>query len=176
MAFDVRDRRRVSLAVIATVVAAPILVLVSSDSDTVDSPTAADSGAGAVVVDADASTPNIPPTTAPGADEPVFMDGVEVGPGSQTIAIAVPAPPTGEIVNTEATFSNSVSDRTRCLVNGEIPTNRRIRIENVNNGRSITCTTLLGRFDQTAALVLHATLFSQLADVTDAPIRVEVQL
>lgn len=181
MAFEARDRQRVALAALATLIAAPVIALASASDQTADG---ASGTSDTVVVDAsgdgdsDGATagPNVPPTTAPGNSPPVFMDGVAPNPGSQTIAIAVPPPPTGELMTVDATFSSRVSTPRQCLVDGSIQSNRIIEITHINNGRTATCTTALGAFNQPEPLVLHPELFSTLADVTDAPILVEVEL
>lgn len=179
MAFDARDRRRVTLAVLMTLLAAPVIALASASDTAVD-----DATDDTVVIDPEAvladedpdSEPNLPPTTAPGATPPVFMDGEEPEPGSQTIAIAVPPRPSGERFEVEATYSSTVPSVGQCLVDGTVPTGRTVTVVNLNNGLTATCTTALGGFRQTAAVVLHTELFATIADVTDAPVSVEVQL
>jgi hypothetical protein len=49
-----------------------------------------------------------------------------------------------------------------------------VTVTNLDNGRSITCVTSIAPFNQTADLVMHTEAFSLLADLTEAPITVEL--
>jgi hypothetical protein len=49
-----------------------------------------------------------------------------------------------------------------------------VSVTNLDNGRSITCVTSIAPFSQIADIVLHTDTFSLLADLTEAPITVEL--
>jgi hypothetical protein len=102
---------------------------------------------------------------------------------------AVPAPPVsgapitpaigtadGHVVATAtAIFRRSVTNDHTCLFNG-VPVGSRITVVNVDNDRSITCTTVLRAMDQPQnELVMSADAFISMADPSEAPIVVEIR-
>lgn len=110
----------------------------------------------------------------PGSLAPVYLDGPSSNIGAGLSQIAVPAKPTIERIRTKATFRNSIGGSSACGVPGVINA-RSVTIVNLDNGHSVTCTTVVQRGELGDEVVLHTDLFAQLADLTDAPIHVEIR-
>ena len=87
--------------------------------------------------------------------------------------IAVPDGATDSIL-TEATFRRSINDPTTCLSRTFQP-GTIVTIVNLDNNRTTTCRIGLAPSTQTADLVMHTDRFLELADLTDAPIPVEIR-
>ena len=51
----------------------------------------------------------------------------------------------------------------------------RITVVNLDNNRSMTCTTVLAPGDAVGELVMSTSTFAGIADLTDAPISVEIR-
>jgi len=172
---DDRDRRRLLIASALTVVALPAVWLANRDDAASPRPNVA--AAGAPVADGQAAS--IPPVSIDpmGTVDAQYLDG------------AVPAPPAtagpitpvigtadGHVVATAtAVFRRSVTSNTTCLYNG-VTVGSRITVVNVDNDRSITCTTVLRPMDQPQReLVMSADAFASMADPSEAPIVVEIR-
>lgn len=196
MAFTDSDRRRFFLATTLTLLALPALWWVNRAENST-APNVAVAGADVGVGDGRAgasesttaevrsSTPPSPPsgasTPAPqNATEesrepvaPVFLEG----PGAQADAgpaeIAVPAPPDFERITTTATFRSSVGPGV-CKIPGVL-NGRTVTVVNLETGRSVTCTSSLAPGELADQITLGTSLFAELADLTDAPIPVEIR-
>ena len=107
-------------------------------------------------------------------DSPVFLDGPSNDAGDRPPEIAVPVAPTGDRITTKATFRSNVGSRTGCSIPG-ILNGATITVVNLDNNRSVTCTTVVALNGSAPELVMHPDLFSQIADPTDAPIPVEIR-
>jgi hypothetical protein len=105
---------------------------------------------------------------------PVFLDGPTAQVGAGVAEIAVPIAPGAERITIDATFRSNVVVAGVCRVPG-LGNGQPITVVNLNNNRSITCTTELAPADAGHELVMHPDLFSQIADLTDAPIPVEIR-
>lgn len=138
-----------------------------------------DSGAPAVAsVGVDVGDPAAAADTDPLADpearnEPVFLDGPSTGNGGAA-DIAVPAPPKSEPLSGSATYSNSISNVDKCFVRG-VSTGTEVTVVNLDNNRSIDCVATLAPAVQRTDLVMHTRAYLELADLTDAPIPVEIR-
>ncbi len=177
-----RDRRRLTVATVVTIVALPALWLFSRDGGSSGPNVAAvgvqvengyvtnDAGADATTVDAGPSTANLPEAELSADVAPVFLDGPAANGGGMP-AIAVPTAPPSEIVELPATYSSQIWNWT-CVAPG-IQTGVELTIVNVDNGRSTTCVATYGD-PRSTGLVLHTNGFLELADLTDAPIPVEI--
>lgn len=119
------------------------------------------------------SGPNLPPVEAPAGD-PTFMDGPVAAPSDGVAEIAVPAPRDVEPVRADATYQSSLPGVRSCLVQG-FRNGQTLRVTNVDNGRSVTCVAALAPAGQDEVLILHTEAFELLADLTEAPIPVEIQ-
>jgi hypothetical protein len=94
-----------------------------------------------------------------------------VGPG--LAEIAVPARPEVARVTTTATFRSSIG-HSWCMVPGII-NGRTVTIVNLNTGRSVTCVTALTPGALSDQITLSTSQFAEFADLTDAPIPVEIR-
>ena len=56
-----------------------------------------------------------------------------------------------------------------------ISSGRQVVVVNLDNNRSVTCTAILAPASAAAQLVMASELFAELADLTDAPIPVEIR-
>lgn len=117
------------------------------------------------------------PTTAPaeieGRSAPVYLDGPRATIGASRPEIAVPASPEIARITTTATFRSSVPNGT-CRIPGLL-NGRTVTIVNLDTGRSITCVTAVAPGELADQIILSTALFAELADLTDAPIPVEIR-
>ena len=187
MALDDTDRRRLFLAALVTVVALPTLWWLNRDDGTARPNTAA-VGVDVGPAPAEASTPEAEPVTVPVTvgrsnlpsdptvveGPPVFLDGPAAQVAGGVSEIAIPNPDALETIITRATFGQFAGAGT-CLAR-EISTGREITVVNLDNNRSITCRAVLAPDVQQDDLVLQVDQFTQLADLTDAPIPVQIRL
>lgn len=160
------------LLALVTLIAVPALWLVSRQTD---ESAAADTGAVAVEDGAVATTDaasNRPPLEPP-SDLPIFLDGPASEQRPGVPRIVVPARPEIEPVRFEASYRSTVAGLRSCLVRN-LASGLTINVRNLDNGRSISCVTSVAPFTQVADLVMHTDTFSELADLTEAPIPVEV--
>ena len=183
MALTDTDRRRFIAATVLTLLAFPALWYANT-SDNSTAPNLAVAG-----ID-----PNIDPGVDPGDDvagrassagagavavvddglvAPVFLEGPTSAAGAGQSAIAVPARPLVDDFTAKATFRGSVADGT-CIVNA-VASGTRITVVNLGNNRSMTCTTVLAPDDDSGVLVMRTSAFANIADLTDAPISVEIR-
>lgn len=173
MALTDTDRRRFFLATSVTLVALPALWWANTDSDSA-APNVAVAG---VEVGADPNTqPNSaaePDTHELGSAEPVFLGGPSSKTGAGQQVIAVPAKPSVDGIMARATFRSSLPSAGSCIVPG-IPSSSEVIVVNLDNNRSIACTTIRTPEDADS-VVLDTTTFAELADLTDAPIAVEIR-
>ena len=179
MALSHPDRRRMLIACAITAVALPALWYVNQpDSGAPNVATAgiavgdgSASGADPVVESDEGRTSA---TDAETGAAPVFLDGPTAQVGGGVAEIAVPIAPTAERVTIDATFRSNVVIAGVCRVPG-LGNGQQITVVNLNNNRSVTCTTSLAPADASHELVMHPDLFSRIADLTDAPIPVEIR-
>lgn len=202
MAITHTDRRRFFLATALTLLALPALWFVNQ-SENSTAPNVAIAGAGlGVDVGADhgdtAALPVVPndtPTAQATAIEPVRLTSAKAtavhdgdiigdaapvflgGPSSQIGAglaqVAVPAPPAVRHISATATFRGNVGTNF-CFVPGLV-NGVQITVVNLDNGQSATCVTGTTQGRAGDQITLDTTLFSTLADLTSAPIPVEIR-
>ena len=179
MALSHPDRRRILVACAITAVALPALWFANQpDSGAPNVATAGIAvGDGSPEDDDPASETDAGLTSASDAETgaaPVFLDGPTAQVGAGVAEIAVPIAPGAERITIDATFRSNVVVAGVCRVPG-LGNGQPITVVNLNNNRSITCTTSLTPADAAPELVMHPELFSQIADLTDAPIPVEIR-
>lgn len=169
MALTDTDRRRLAVATAVTLVALPALWWANTASDSA-SPNLA-----AVGVEVESSNQPAPEgaTTALGSAKPLFLDGPTVTGTSDPAVIAVPARPTVEGFTASATFRNTMPSDQTCVVPG-LAGGTSVTVVNRDNNRSITCTTITNTIGADK-VVLATGAFAVLADLTDAPIAVEIR-
>ena len=170
--FDESDRRRLVFASALTVAALPALWLVNQD----------DSGAGPNVAAVGLAAEN-GGTGATGAATPAdpmgdvdarYLAGSPLTPSPEHVEIAVGSTEDVLVATARATYRRSVRADT-CAFSG-VGAGERITVVNVDNGRSIECRTVLRSPDAPAGeLVMHPDRFLQIADLTSAPIDVEIR-
>ncbi len=116
----------------------------------------------------------VPPTTVladPSA--PIFLDGPSAGSGGGAAEIAVPAAPAVAGITTSASYRSSITPIDTCLASN-IKTGTTITVVNLNNGHSVDCIATRVYSTTDTGLIMHTDTFSQIADLTDAPIPVEI--
>jgi len=188
------DRRRFLLASAMTLLALPALWWANKQSDagapnvaTVGIEVADDSAnADAVIAPIDA-TGAIPATTVPVVSTtptpattpavtdppPVFLEGPSANGATQALPVGVPAAPMVATITTKANYRSTISPADTCFVAG-VDTGTRITVTNLDNGHSVDCIANRVYTDGSEGLVLHTNLFAQIADLTDAPIPVDI--
>ena len=194
MAHNDTDRRRFLLASAMTLLALPALWWANKQSDagapnvaTVGIEVADDSAnADAVIAPIDAngaipattvpvvSTTPTPATTPAVTDPPpVFLEGPSANGATQALPVGVPAAPMVATITTKANYRSTISPADTCFVAG-VDTGTRITVTNLDNGHSVDCIANRVYTDGSEGLVLHTNLFAQIADLTDAPIPVDI--
>jgi hypothetical protein len=170
---DHPERRRLLLATILTLVALPALWLMSRDDGSV-APNVATAGVDvdAGGVDATDPTSEIADSDSAGEVDPVFLDGPAAPPGG-IAEIAVPAPSRTEVHRAAATYRSTLVPRT-CIV-PFVATGTELTIVNLDNNRSTTCSAIYAPATEVGDVVMHTASFLELADLTDAPIPVELR-
>lgn len=164
------NRRRFLWPVIVTLIAVPAIWWASQRTESNDS----DADATSTVVDGSASAGSASPLSPElvGDYEPVYLDGPE-GESPPGIAdIAVPAQ--GELaLYQNATYSSALAAGICTARVGQV--GERVTVVNLENNRSIICLVQLANAEQQEDLVLSRAAFLKLADLTDAPIPVELR-
>jgi hypothetical protein len=167
------DRRRIFAVTVLTLVALPALWWANTSENSSTSPNLAVAGIDPVVES---------PTTAPaqtatddGLDDvaPVFLEGPTSAAGAGQAEIAIPAKPLIDSVIAMATFRSNLADGT-CIVAG-MTSGSRVTVVNLSNNRSVSCTTMLAPGNLPGDLVMNTDAFASIADLTDAPISVEIR-
>lgn len=168
MALTSRDRRRILLASALTLLALPTLWWTNkSDGGAPNLATV-----GIAVVDETAT--GAAPDSDAGEAAPVFLDGPSGQVGAGLPEIAVPAPPAIARITTTATFRSTLATGSACMIPG-IGSGQQLTVVNLDNGRSVTCTAILAPGTAADQLVMTPELFAEIADLTDAPIPVEIR-
>jgi hypothetical protein len=152
------DRHRARLAVLVSLVAVPALAWASSRDATSD---AADLG----------GQGSAPSTSTYVPEPPVFVDTREPAAPPAVVGIVVPAPPIGEEVDAVASFRRIGNADARPCATSLAPVNIVITVVNVDNGTSLQCRNV-GSIGLTPGvdILLHTDIFSEIGDLTDAPI------
>ena len=177
MALTDTDRRRFIAATVLSLLALPALWWANT-SESSSAPNLAVTGIGVDVdVDVDAaesanSAAADTPVGSIGEAAPVFLDGPSSAAGAGQSEVAVPAKPLIDDITAKATFRSSVSSQS-CIVPG-LTSGSRITVVNLDNNRSVTCTTVIAP-GNAGDVVLHTSAFASIADLTDAPISVEIR-
>jgi hypothetical protein len=104
----------------------------------------------------------------------VFLDGPSGQVGAGLSEVAVPAAPGVASIITSATFRSDLPTMTTCVFPG-LTTGEKVTIVNLDTGRTAKCIGALGASGAPDVLVMHTELFATIADLTDAPIPVEIR-
>jgi hypothetical protein len=168
------------LATALTVVALPALWWANQSSSAAPNVATAgiavsdDNGADASGANTEVADGSAAPAEDAEASAPVFLDGPSGQVGAGLSEIAVPAAPGVASISTSATFRSDLPTTSTCVFPG-LSTGERVTIVNLDNGRTAKCTAVLGSSGADDVLVMHTDLFATLADLTDAPIPVEIR-
>ncbi|WP_395152668.1 hypothetical protein [Ilumatobacter sp.] len=187
MALDDTDRRRFYFAALLSLIALPALWFVNRD-DPAPGPNIAtagvDVGNQAASAETTAGTPitvqttigqsNLPTPDTIRDTDPIFLDGPAPQQGGVT-KIAVQTADGSDSIFAQATFLSTVPDTLTCFAK-DIEPGQIVTVINLDNLRSTTCSIMLAPVNQPTDIVLHTDNFVQLADLTDAPISVQVRL
>ncbi|MGD9702982.1 MAG: hypothetical protein AB7Q42_09955 [Acidimicrobiia bacterium] len=166
---DVGDRRRLALATVLTIVAMPFLW---SSKDT-SSP-----GTQLAVTAASAQPEINTPFEAAAVPDPAFLTGPALSL-PDVITIDVASAPIGNLLSGKASYRNWPEG----LANGEgrpcgtslVPFGSRIVVTNTDNGKKIACVNVTTRPNTgDIAIVIDTATFVELADLTDAPLSVDL--
>jgi hypothetical protein len=170
--FDDRDRRRLALASALTVVALPAVWLANQDEN------GSRPNVAAVGLAAEDAAVSAAPTTAvdPMGDvDARYLDGQPLPPPPAHVPIAVGSTDEVVVATAQAIYRQSVGSADTCAFNGIEP-GELITVVNVDNGRSIECWTARRPVDAPRGeLVMHPDRFRHIADLTTAPINVEIR-
>ena len=181
MAHDFAQRRRVAFALAITVIAVPAAFLLNRNSGNAEPDTTgtAETVVGTVAPAGGSVAAGAPVTESPDATDALgtsaagYLSGTTV-PGDVSAAqIAVPRLP--ESVRGLATFSSEIDSTLQCHANAtEVPFNATITVTNLDNSRSVQCVSSIGGAPPETTIVLATATFAQIADLTDAPVPVQI--
>ena len=181
MAQDYAQRRRVALALAITVIAAPAAFLLnrSGDDDAPETVATFATVVGTVPgVDGSVGVALVPTTESPEDTDPLgtasagYLSGTTVPADVGAAQIAVPRLP--ESVKGMASFSSDIDSTLRCHASAEVPFNATITVTNLDNSRSVQCVSSIGGEPPEETVVLATATFAQIADLTDAPVPVQI--
>jgi hypothetical protein len=174
MGLNDTDRRRIFAVTVLTLVALPALWWANTSENSSTSPNLAVAGLDPAV-DAPTAAPAAQPATDEGlADSaPVFLEGPTSAAGAGQVEIAIPAKPLIDGVIAEATFRSDLADGT-CIV-ASMTSGSKVTVVNLANNLSVSCTTMLAPGNVPDILVMDTNAFATIADLTDAPISVEIR-
>ena len=175
--FDDNDRRRLVLASALTIVALPAMWLAHQDAaGTAGAPNVAAVGLPAEDASAnDTGSVDTEPVDPMGSVDAGYLAGSSLPPRAEHVEIAVGHSDDTLVDTAKAIYRRSVGRVDTCLYSG-VEAGAHIRVVNVDNGRSIECWTALRPPDAPQdELVMHPDRFSQIADLTSAPIDVEIR-
>jgi hypothetical protein len=164
------DRRRFFVATAITLLALPALWW-ANESSRGGAPGIATVG---VELGTDDETTSDTVEDVDDAIAPVFLDGASGDVGAGLPEIAVPAKPSIDHIRADATFRSTIPFRSACLVPG-VSNGETVTVVNLDTNRAVRCTTVITTGAAGDQIVLHTELFSQIADLTEAPIPVEIR-
>ena len=175
MDYEYAQRRRTFVAIAITLVLAPAAFLLTRGDD--DAATAPE--VTVIGTTPQAVTDTTVAASAPTATDVMGTSPVEVLSGDASSSnddpatIAIPRPPQG--VTGTATFSRDIGAVEDCLVGAlGVPFDARVTVTNLDNSMRIDCINNVGGPRPEEGIVLHADAFLQIADLTDAPVPVQI--
>ena len=179
---DYAQRRRVALAVAITAIAAPAAFLFDRGGDepeevqtTVVGSVVSDTVSDADVASAGAPERQTSQSTDPmGTTPPAYLAPSGTRAPDEPATIAIPRLP--DSVTGRATFTRSIRTITSCQLKTSVgaPFGIAITVTNLDNSRSVQCINDSGGVEPAHEIVLHADAVAQIADLTDAPVPVQL--
>jgi len=157
---SVYERRRIVILGVVTILALTALRSTGfGNSDTSESTTSTTT----TMVVTDESVP-----------DPVILGGPAPLAPSGSAAIAYPAI-TGNELSGLATFSNLGYTQTPVCYSTQVPAGAIITVTNVNNGRTVKCTSVYSLLVPPGmTIMMHNSVFSDIANLNDAPLPVKI--
>lgn len=177
MDHDYAQRRRVALAIAITVIAVPAAFLLNRDA-------AGDATPPSVTLvgtqPPGGAAPSVTQSTDPAATDalgtaPVgYLSGSTVPMSNEPARIAIPRDQGG--VKGTASFSSAIDSTLRChaRISSGVPFNATITVTNLDNSRSVQCIASIGGPEPDEDVILAPDTFSEIADLTDAPVPVNI--
>ena len=154
------DRRRVITASVFTVVALLALMFFDGEPDSEKK---------------SATGLTAPPTTKYVPEAPSFVGGDDEPAAPAVINVHVPPAPSATSFRGRASYHRYVESVDRACTVLTAAEGAPIRVTNVNNGQETTCTnTLIMELPDGVDILIHTDVFSEIGDITDAPISVRV--
>lgn len=177
---DFAQRRRFFIALAVTLILVPGAFLLNrGTSDTEASPTATlvgtvpgastSAGTGPPV---DRAQPDASEGTDPlGTIEVGYLQGTAVPNTADAPTIGIPRPV--EVNAGLASFSYDIAKATQCIA-PVAPNGVRVTVTNLDNSRSVQCVNTLIAAEQPFDVMLSSESFVLIADLTDAPVHIEI--
>jgi hypothetical protein len=181
MDHDYGQRRRIALALAITVIAAPAAFLLNRDNGDDDPSVVSTAGTlvGTMAPDPAQAAAGAPAyTDGPAETDPLgtapvgYLAGTTVPGDLDPAQIAVPRLP--DSVRGLASFSSDIDSTLRCHANADVPFNATLTVTNLDNSRSVQCVSSIGGAPPETTIVLATATFAQIADLTDAPVPVQI--
>jgi hypothetical protein len=171
MDYEYSQRRRTFIAIAITVVLGPAAFLLSRGPD--DSQAAPQVTVIGTTPQERPSLASAPTATDVMGTSPPILEAPESDPTNDPATIAIPRVPRS--ITGTASFSRDLTSPTGCQVASlEVPFNARVTVTNLDNSQSIDCINNVGGTRPRDAVVLHADAFLEIADLTDAPVPVQI--
>ncbi len=171
--FDKADRRRLVLASALTTAVLPAVWLINRDEAGTTRPNVAAVG---LPAGASPSTPSVGTSIDPmGTVEPLYLSEDDSPDAAPVPSVAVGSSEDRLVATGTAIYRRQVGGTGTCLFNGA-GVGELVTVVNVANGRSVQCRTSPRQPGAPAnELVLHPDAFRTIADLTSAPIDVEIR-
>jgi hypothetical protein len=163
------------LASVITLLALPTIWLVNRDEG---GPSSSRPNVAVVGIDPGEAGADTPVSEAATFDPMGDSDAMYLEPGTtvvppDSIAVVVGTRPDEQVATARGTYRRSVANGT-CMFNG-IRGGESVTVVNVANGRTVECTTSPFETAEPDVLVMNTAMFQKIADLTAAPIHVEVR-
>lgn len=174
MDYEYAQRRRIAIAIAITVILGPAAFLLNRN-DRGDQAAATVPGSVSPSAAGDTVAETAPAATNALGTAPVgYLTGTTVAADNEPAKIAIPK--LQEAVKGQATFSSDIAATTQCHANyvKGIPFNATLTVTNLDNSRSVQCVASIAGAEPEFEVVLAVDTFAQIADLTDAPVPVEI--
>jgi hypothetical protein len=178
MDYEYAQRRRIAVAIAVTVILGPAAFLLNRDTNDDQAGVAIPGTLPGAVSVGGAGDPAVgtgPTATDALGTAPVgYLTGTTVASDNEPVQIAIPK--LQEAIKGQATFSSAIAATTQCHANyvKGIPFNATLTVTNLDNSRSVQCVASIAGAEPLVEVVLAVDTFAQIADLTDAPVPVEI--